>query len=1373
MKKITDFIVNRRYAVLAFMLLVAAVCAFLATKVEIISDMTKYLPDDSNMKAGTDIMSEEFPDMETYQTIRVMFDDLTGTQKNEVLETLESIPYVHSVSYESDSKNYNRDNHTLYVLSTEYGYGTTEELSIESTLDQEFTSYSMIWENDAISASQFLPTWILIAAVAFMMVILFIMCGSWIEPILFLGVIGVAIVINLGTNLIMGSVSSVTSSIAAILQLALSMDYSIILINRYRQEKEQITDNKLAMKSALSNAFSSIASSSMTTVVGLLMLVFMSFKIGMDLGIVLAKGVFISMVCVLTMMPGVILACDKLIQKTAKKELHIPMEWAAGFSHRLRHVIGVLFVLFFIGVCYLQSQTDIAYTIQAEDPIAEIFPADNTLVMVYESSDEDGAAQLAEHLETDENIKSVMSYYTQISKPYTAEELAEKIADMGDSMALNASVIDMLYYDYYADGKMELMTAGEFLNFISDVVLKDETFADYIGEDMQENIDLIHRFAEPEELTKAMSAEELASFFDMNADDVKDLFLYYYIKNDSVPTGSMTLAAFTDFVVNEVAEDEAYGSMFDAGTLKQMEQLVLYTDTAKMTTPYNYQGIASLLGMDANTVKILFVYYYALSDSYTPAGMTLTDFVSYIQGDIVSDPTFGSYFDADTLKQMEQLALYTDANTVQRQMTPAELAGLLVMDESKVQQIFTMYYGQQAVNQGIPFAAFTNFLVNHVMGNPSYAGFFDETTKTQLIQMNQIASIAVGGQALTPAQLSQIVNMDKEMISNLFMFMTAQTGTVTESMTLPDFLNFLLNDVAANPLFAGQFDESAIAQLTLLQQMVNLAVSGQALTYQQMSKNLGMEESRIRQIYILYWGQNISGKTLSMNQAIEFLLSDSNMSAMLDEAARGQLAFLQTMLEASLSGRTFSYTEMGSLLGMDSSMVKMLYTYRESGSKANTWTLSMQAVINFLVNHSDQLGEVMGSENIAQLGMAQRIINSAVSGKSYSAGDLASLMGMDAEQTEQLYLLYTSRHGDTSKWTLSVKGFVDFLSSDILTNADFSDQFDTETANMLTTAKKLIDAVTAGRSYTAAEMSDLLAGFSEEMNGNTIELLYLYNSSTNSSNPTWTMSMETLLNYLVDTVLDDPRFASMIDTEMRNSLYDAQTSLTDGKAQLVAEKYSRLIITAGYAMESPETTAFIEDLSAWCENTLEGDFYLVGNSAMSYEMQQTFDNELLFITLLTDISIFLIVVLTFKSFFIPLILVLLVQGSVYATVSFAGVQGGSIFYLALLIVEGILMGATIDYGILFTNYYCESRRTMSVQSALRAAYAGATHTILTSGLILIFVTAIIANFFSEPTVTAIVKTISIGALCATLLILFVLPGLLAICDRFVIRKGKK
>ena len=177
---------------------------------------------------------------------------------------------------------------------------------------------------------------------------------------------------------------------------------------------------------------------------------------------------------------------------------------------------------------------------------------------------------------------------------------------------------------------------------------------------------------------------------------------------------------------------------------------------------------------------------------------------------------------------------------------------------------------------------------------------------------------------------------------------------------------------------------------------------------------------------------------------------------------------------------------------------------------------------------------------------------------------------------------------------------------------------------------------------------------------------------------------------------------------------------------------------------------------------------------MAYEMQQIFDGELLFITLLTALAIFLIVVLTFRSLFVPIILVLLVQCGVYITVTVTGIMSGSMYYMALLMVECILMGATIDYGILFTNYYRENRRTAGVRDALEKAYGGSVHTILTSGLILVLITAAVGRLFEDEAVTEIVRTLSIGSFSVILLILFILPGTLAACDRLVTKKaGRK
>lgn len=318
MKKIANFIVNKRGIVMSVIFLLAIICAFLMQQVEINSDMTKYLADDSSMKIWLDIMEDEFPEMESSQAIRVMFQDLEAEQKSEILSQLENIKYVDNVDYDAENEDHNKDNHTLYVLNTSYAYGSEEEVSIEDTLEENFEQYDMVYRNND-TAIDGVPVWILLAALGILMVILFLMCSSWIEPFLFLVTIMVAILINMGTNIFMGSVSNITFSIASILQLVLSMDYSIILMNRYRQEKAVDENKQEAMKKALAHAFSSITSSSVTTIVGLLALVFMSFKIGVDLGVVLAKGVLISMLCIFTFLPGLILISDKLIQKTAKK----------------------------------------------------------------------------------------------------------------------------------------------------------------------------------------------------------------------------------------------------------------------------------------------------------------------------------------------------------------------------------------------------------------------------------------------------------------------------------------------------------------------------------------------------------------------------------------------------------------------------------------------------------------------------------------------------------------------------------------------------------------------------------------------------------------------------------------------------------------------------------------------------------------------------------------------------------------------------------------------------------------------------------------------------------------------------------------------
>ena len=1463
MKKTASFIVNKRYLMLSVLLALTIFCAFLIPTVEVNTDMTKYLPDNSPMKQGVDLMEQEFDNAEMMQTIRVMFEDLPQEEKEAVKAQLESIPNVDSVTYKKNSTDYNSGAYTLYVLNTAFDYGSAEEIAIQQTVPETFAGYQVTVKNDNASDTQ-IPLWCIVVAIAILMIILFTMCSSWFEPLLFMVTIGAAIVINMGSNVIMGSVSNNTFSIAAILQLILSMDYSIILMNRYRQELPNYDDRRGAMKAALRGAFSSITSSAVTTFVGLLMLVFMNFKIGMDLGLVLAKGVACSLVCIFTMLPGLILLFDKIIRKTAKKVPHIPMGGVARLSHRFRRPLAGAFALMFIGTYFLQGITPILFTTESKDPIADVFVPTNTIVMLYNNADSDRIVPLTDALEENSYVKTALSYPTTLGRAYTATGMLDVIDDMGDDfgtemdMDIDETMLNILYYDYYLEGELPPIQAGKLIRFIADEVVPNETFAQHMDAEILENVDTMRKFSDPATLTKPMNAGELADFFDMDAEDIKQLFLYYYTENGGVDSGRMTLSSFAHFLKNDVMSNPDFSDMVPASARNQIDDLIKFSDAKLMTTPLSYGDLAGLMGMAAGDVKLLYVYYYAMQDSYQPGGMSIPSFVNFIQNDVASNPTFASQFPSGAMEQMNTLVPFTDPDTIQKQMSSAELAGLLGMDASMIDMLYSLYHGgRAAAGMTMTLPQFTGMLVG-MMNDPALAGQFPAAQKAQLTAMNSLMqaiaadpaksytaadmgalmgpmgleaamvggiysahydvqsggawqaatmpyaqfvelvtamplddALKVGLQALTPAAPSGALDMNTiigllaapspaglgmdataagQLVGQVFL-MAASAG---HTMTLPEFTGTLVA-MMADPALAGQFTEEQQQQLSGLNQMVGAAAGGVQFNAAQFAGMMDMDESMIQMLFALNTGAQIPNKTMSPEQFVDYLVNDASQNPMFAGQLGGnlsQLQLMQTIMKSSLSGEVYDYGRMAGLFGMDAKAMKMLFTLHDSYGDTSGWRLSMQQTVNFIVDNSGEFSSMLG-DNLADLQTAQKLINGAVAGTRYSARELASLMGMNASDLNGLFLFYISEHGDTSSWLLTTQAFVNFINSDVLTNEDFSDQFSREDADMLKTAKTLIDAVVSEKAYTAKELTELLADLSDELDESTVDLMCLYYNSTLYANPTWKLSLEQMFDYMADYIVDDPRFADVIDDEMRADIKSLKADLDEAMSQMIGENHSILMLSTTLPAESEETSAFIRSLHDTAGSQLAGDYYLIGNSAMTYEMENSFDGEMMLISILTALAIFLVVAITFKSLAVPTILVLIVQCGVYITVSVSGLMGYGINYLALLIVQSILMGATIDYGLVYTSYYREKRETMGVKDALLGAYDGSIHTILTSGLIMILVTGLLGFTVSDPTIGQICQTLSIGTLSATLLILFVLPGLLASFDRIVTKKGRR
>ena len=478
MKKIINFITEKRNYILIIMLIITSICAYTMNKVNINQDMTKYLPSNSSMKKGLDILEKELPDVKNMSTIWVMIEDLETSKKLELYNELKNIPNIYTISYDNESDTYNKDNHTLYILTSKFNSNSKEMTEIKKELDNLTQEYNLIYELNSDTTS--VPIFIIIFAFIILLIILLIMCSSWIEPILFIITIGIAIIINLGTNYFLKEVSYTTYSIAAILQLVLTMDYSIMLLNRYREEKKSHT-NIIAMKEAIKGSFPSIMGSSFTTIVGLLALVFMSFKIGTDLGIVLAKGVLISLICIFTVLPSLILMFDKLIYKTHKKYPHINMEKIALFSQKYKYIISLTFIILFAILYFIKGTNIVTFNTPKDNTISKIFKKDNSIVLLYENKNEDNIDEIINYLTTDDKVKTINTYKTTVGKKYNASELDYflKMQNIDINKEIIISFYKTIYQDKYNNDSK--LTLEELINFI---IQNQNNFKNMINDDM-------------------------------------------------------------------------------------------------------------------------------------------------------------------------------------------------------------------------------------------------------------------------------------------------------------------------------------------------------------------------------------------------------------------------------------------------------------------------------------------------------------------------------------------------------------------------------------------------------------------------------------------------------------------------------------------------------------------------------------------------------------------------------------------------------------------------------------------------------------------------------------------------------------------------
>lgn len=588
-----------KYAVIAIYLLLAMICLAISMGVGINYDLSEYLDDESETKIALSALNEEFGPSGNLQ---IMIEDIDAKDATSVKEDLEHLDNVLNVNFDANDTRYYLDNNALFVVlinGDDYSDNAKEttneakELLGEKYQDKVYFGGSAAEKQQLQSQITHEMIYILAIGLGLAIIILLITSTSWLEPLLLLAACGVAIALNRGTNIFFGEISYITNSISTILQLALSVDYSIVLLSAFKSNVRNGVSNPMEM--AIRSSLRPVSASALTTIAGLLALVFMSFRIGFDIGMVLMKGILLSFICAMTLLPALVLLFEKAIEKTKKKAFVPKGNAFANIAFKASKFIAPVAVLAILGCFYLQSSNSFYFA----DPdlgnqkIADTFGQNNTIVLLYPNADDNKKkvdkliSEVSSQKRTDgtEIFSDCISFDSTARETYSIDKAVKKLEISKE----NAELLYTLYHmkNPYGDGDNKSdtkkysvgLTNKQFVNFVKYLANNDSDAEGLIPSSTVSSIDKMQKVVSfmsdsytADEFVAAIAKEPMSQ---KNVDvfGIKQIYGLYNFSKVSKP--NVPFETMLDYLINTVSTDPNTKNMIskkDLDGLKELKQ---------------------------------------------------------------------------------------------------------------------------------------------------------------------------------------------------------------------------------------------------------------------------------------------------------------------------------------------------------------------------------------------------------------------------------------------------------------------------------------------------------------------------------------------------------------------------------------------------------------------------------------------------------------------------------------------------------------------------------------------------------------------------------------------------------------------------------
>ena len=565
MTQLATFIVDKRNLFFLLIVVLLIFSAFSRNWVEVENDLVAFLPDDAETKLALDVMENQFT---TYGTAEVMVANISYDEAEQLGDTLADIKGVQSVAFDQTTDHYNHAS-ALYTVTFAYDEDDDECLTALDEVKAALAGHDLFVSTELGNTLQETISTevsiIMVYVAVIVVTVLIITSQTYGEvPVLLLTFV-TAMVLNQGSNFLLGTISFVSNSVTSILQLALSLDYAVILCNHFKEQHETMPIREAAI-TALARSIPEISASSLTTVGGLAAMLFMQFKIGPDMGICLIKAILYALLSVFILMPGLLVLFGPLIEKTRHKDFIPKISFVGKIDYATRHVVPLVFVAVALLGLHFSNECPYAYGYSslttpklnasqiADNMVSDNFTSSNMLALVVPAGDYEKEAQLLEELESYDEIDYTMGLAN--IEAMDGYMLADKLTprQFAELSGLDYEAAQLVYAAYAAENSDYGKLMGSIASYkvpLIDMFLFvcDQVDAGYVTLD-----------AEQTEMLGSAKTQMESAKAQLSGDDYSRMLLYL-----TLPVSGDETYSFIDTIRSIAQEYYPDGSVYVAG----------------------------------------------------------------------------------------------------------------------------------------------------------------------------------------------------------------------------------------------------------------------------------------------------------------------------------------------------------------------------------------------------------------------------------------------------------------------------------------------------------------------------------------------------------------------------------------------------------------------------------------------------------------------------------------------------------------------------------------------------------------------------------------------------------------------------------------